>query len=135
MRIVMPRKLSPEHELELELYRILKVFADFIDQLMPDLGAAASAGINRAYAECDLRGLRMARGDMIAMAQAVSVDERRRLDVRLRAEAGVSLEELSVRDVQRIGPHPGSRSAHGRRTVVPRSRASSVHQRRSGTVS
>ena len=78
------------------------MFGSFLDRVMPDLGPAAAAGIDRAYAERDLRALRLARGDVIAMAQAATVAERRELDATLRAEAGVSLDDLSARDVQRI---------------------------------
>jgi hypothetical protein len=99
----MPRKLSPEHQLELEpLYRVLQVFGDFADGLTPDLGPALSEGLRRAYEARDLRGLRMARGDMVAMAQAATVAQRRELDAQLQARAGVSLDDMTVRDVQRV---------------------------------
>jgi hypothetical protein len=99
----MPRKLSPEHQLELEsLYRVLQVFAAFADGLMPDLASAASDGLRRAYDTRDLRGLRMARGDLVAMAQAATAAQRRDLDAQLRARTGVSLDELTARDVQRV---------------------------------
>jgi hypothetical protein len=99
----MPRKLSPEHQFELEsLYQVLQVFGDFADRLMPDVAPAMSDGLRRAYEARDVRGLRMARGDMVAMAQAATVVQRRELDAQLRARAGVSLDELTARDVQRV---------------------------------
>ena len=99
----MPRKLSAEHQLELEsLYRVVQVFGDFADSLVPNAGAAMSDGLRRAYEARDLRGLRMARGDMVAMAQAATAAQRRELDAQLRARTGVSLDELTARDVQRV---------------------------------
>lgn len=98
----MPRKLSPEDQLELEsLYRQLAVFGDFLAELSP-AGTAAIEGIRRAYDARDLRGLRMARGDIAAMTQAASPAERRRLDAMLRERAGVSLGELSERELRRV---------------------------------
>src|SRR5262249_20596789 len=99
----MPRKLSPEHQLELEsLYRILQVFGDFADGRMRALAPAMSDALRRAYEARDLRGLRMARGDVVAMVQSATVAQRRELDAQLRARAGVSLDELTASDVQRV---------------------------------
>jgi hypothetical protein len=100
----MPRRLSPEHQLELErLYRILRVLAEFLDQLMPAIAPTAADTIRCAYEERDLRGLRAARTDFVAMARVASAAQRRELDQQLRARSAVSLDELSERELRRIG--------------------------------
>ena len=99
----MPRRLSPEHQLELEsLYRVLRVFGDFLDPLLPPTGGTFSAALRRAYEGRDLRGLRLARSDLLAMAQAGTASQRRQLDGMLRERAGVSLDDLSERQLKRI---------------------------------
>ena len=99
----MPRRLSPEHQLELEsLYRVALVLGEFLDKLLPTMTPSASDTLHRAYEERDLRGLRAIRTDFVAMAHAASAAQRRELDQQLRTRAAVSLDELSERELRRI---------------------------------
>src|SRR3712207_782754 len=100
----MGRRLSPEHQLELDsLYRVLHVLGEVFNAMLPTTpGGGLSAALDRAYEARDLRGLRMARGDLLAMADAATPAQRRTIDAALRARAGTSLDELDQRRVQRI---------------------------------
>ena len=101
----MPRRLAPEKQLELDsLARVLGVIAAFSDTLMA--GDARSetlaAVVAKAYAEKNLRGLRMVQGDLLAMTAAMTAAQRRELDSQLRNRAGVSLLSLLERQRERV---------------------------------
>ena len=101
----MPRRLAPEKQLELDtLARVLGVVAAFSDTLMA--GDARSetlaAVVAKAYAEKNLRGLRMVQGDLIAMTAVMTTAQRRALDSKLQERAGVSLLSLLERQGQRV---------------------------------
>ena len=101
----MPRRLSPEKQFELEsLSRVLSVIAAYLDGLSglgPDAPSLAKA-VTRASEERNLRGLRMAQGDLIAMTQAATPAQRRELDHLLRDRVGVSLSSLMDRQEAQI---------------------------------
>ena len=100
----MPRKLSPEHRLELEsLYRVAASIAAWYDELasLPNL-PRMSATMHRVYKARDLRGLRMAYNDLVEMTRAANATQRRDLDARLRVEANTSLMALDQKTVERI---------------------------------
>lgn len=100
----MPHRLSPEHQLERDsVYRVLAVIAEYLDAHIPPTSAGGLAvALQRAYEARDLRGLRMARADLVAMAHAASTAQRRALDVLLRERAGTSLDDVSERELRRI---------------------------------
>jgi hypothetical protein len=100
-----PRKLSAEKQLELEsLYRVAAIIAAFIDARIPNLPSGGfTAAMREALEERDLRGLRLAYNDLVASTEAASGAEKRELDQRLQAEAGVSIASLLKRRYQRVG--------------------------------
>jgi hypothetical protein len=104
-RASMPRKLSPEQQLELDsLYRVIGTITEWYDELAaPELRGQMSDALRRAHEKRDLRGLRMAYNDLVEMTNAATVAQRRDLDGRLRARANTTLEALSARKMQRIG--------------------------------
>jgi hypothetical protein len=100
----MPRKLSPEHRLELDaLYRVTASIAAWYDELasLPNV-PRMSATLLQAYEARDLRGLRMAHNDLVEMTRAASAVQRRDLDARLRTEANTSLEALDRKTRERV---------------------------------
>jgi hypothetical protein len=99
-----PRKLSPEQQLEIEsFYRSASVIATFIDARIPALPSGGfAAAIRKAFDERNLRGLRMAHNDLIAMTEAATLAEKRELDVTLRHQAGITLASLLRRQYQRV---------------------------------
>ena len=100
----MPRSLSPESQRELDsLYEMLRVFADFLRPILgEDVARPLDEELERAYQARALAGLREARSDMLAMAEACSAAQRRELDAMLRARAGVPLDALMARQLARI---------------------------------
>jgi hypothetical protein len=100
----MPRKLSPEKQLELEsLYRIVGTIADWFDGIATDPASGGMAGhMRRAYDERDLAGLRMACNDLVEMTNAATPQQRRQLDMLLRDRANTTLEALSAKKTERI---------------------------------
>jgi hypothetical protein len=96
----MPRKLSPEHQLELEsLYRILSTIGEWFDGLSGMPAISLLDAMAKAYEERDLTGLRAARNDLLAMTSAASPSQRKQLDELLRQRAGTTL--LALQDKQR----------------------------------
>lgn len=99
----MTRRLSPENQLELEaVYRVARVFAEFLDGLTPGLSPSAIDTVDRVHAACDLRGLRQVRNDFVAMADAATLEQRRLLDAALKERANTSLNALSTKTLKRI---------------------------------
>jgi hypothetical protein len=101
----MPRRLAPEKLLELDsLARVLGVIAAYTDTLMagPARSETLAAVVATAYAEKNLRGLRIVQGDLLAMTAAMTAAQRRELDSRLRGHAGVSLLSLLARQRERV---------------------------------
>jgi hypothetical protein len=96
----MPRKLSPEHQLELDsLYRVLSTIGRWFDALSGMPAISLLDAMKKAYEERDLTGLRAARNDLVAMTTAASVSQRQELDQMLREQAGTTL--LALYDKQR----------------------------------
>jgi hypothetical protein len=100
----MPRKLSPEHTLELEsLYRVIATIAVWYDSLSDRADAPRMAATMRAaYEANDLRGLRMAYNDLVEMTRAADAAQRRELNRRLQAEGNTTLEALDRKTRERI---------------------------------
>ena len=101
----MPRRLSPEKQLELErLARILEAFAAWADPLMglPPEGETLAKAVARAIEARNLSGLRMVLNDIMPMTQAATVGQRLELDTLLRERAGVRLVSLLERQNARI---------------------------------
>ena len=101
----MPRKLTPEQQLELDsIHRVTSTIAEWFDELAARENApmSMSDALQRAYDERDLRGLRMAYNDLVEITNAAMIAQRRDLDERLRTRANTSLEALSVKKTQRI---------------------------------
>ena len=101
----MPRRLSPEKQLELErLSRILRVFAAWADPLMrlPAEGETLGKAVERAIEAANLPGLRMMLNDLVPMTQAATTAQRMELDVLLREQAGVGLISLLERQNKQI---------------------------------
>ena len=100
----MPRTLSHEHHLELERrFRVARVFGEFWDSrgaLPPEQGLRAA--LQRTYDARDLRGMRLAEADLLAMSAAATVAERRALESLLRERSGVSLDDLMERHLAKI---------------------------------
>ena len=101
----MPRRLSPEQDLELErLFRMLSVVGAYLDSQMglsPESETLAKA-TTRAYEARNLRGLRMMEGDLGGMLQAASPTQRREVDRLLRERAGTSVSALMERQFAQI---------------------------------
>src|SRR5690606_34325214 len=56
----------------------------------------------KAYSDRDLRGMRMMYNDLVEMTKAADARERRDLDERLRARAGLNLELVQAKLTERI---------------------------------
>jgi hypothetical protein len=100
----MAPSLPSDRQQELDsLRRICVVFADFFGPItLPSQPQALREIIDRAYEERALAGLRLARNDFIAMIQACTGQQRRDLDAMLRSQAGISLDELRAKQLERI---------------------------------
>jgi hypothetical protein len=99
----MPRKLSPEHRVELEsLFRIVATITEWYDGLVAPGTPRMSDTMRRAYEASDLRGMRAAYNDLLAMTNAADPAQRVELDRLLRDRAGLSLETLYARKRQRL---------------------------------
>jgi hypothetical protein len=101
----MPRRLSPEEDLELErLFRVLSVVGTYLDAQMglsPEAETLAKAA-TCAYEARNLRGLRMMEGDISGFLQAASPTQRREMDRLLRERAGTSLAVLMEKQFAQI---------------------------------
>lgn len=96
----MPRRLSPEKQLELDrLARILGVIAAWAAPLtgLPPEGETLTRAVSRAYEAGNLPGLRMVLNDLVPMTQAATLNQRKDLDRQLREKAGVGLSALMQR--------------------------------------
>ncbi|MGZ3331903.1 MAG: hypothetical protein ACXU9Z_07630 [Gemmatimonadaceae bacterium] len=101
----MPRRLSPEKQLELDrLARVLGVIAAYFDSLtgLPPDGETLAKAIAAAHHTGDLRGLRMAQGDLVGLIQAATSVQRRALDRVLREQTGTSLGSLLERQFEQV---------------------------------
>ena len=100
----MPRKLWPEHRLELEsLYRVAATIAAWCDEQASAPNASPmSDALRHTYEGRDLRGLRIAYNDLVVMTRAANATQRRVLDARLRKEANTSLGALDKKAIERI---------------------------------
>ena len=76
------------------LYRTLSILGASLDRHVPAGGPTFSAVLREAYEASDLRGLRMARGDLVAMVRACTPAERRELDAELREKQKITLASL-----------------------------------------
>ena len=101
----MPRRLSPEQNLERErLFRVLSVVGTYLDSQMglsPE-GETLAKATARAYEARNLRGLRMMEGDLGGLLQAASPTQRREVDRLLRERAGTSLSALMEKQFAQI---------------------------------
>jgi len=100
----MPRKLSPEHQLELEsLHTVAATIAAWCDALTESSpGVRLADAVERAYEARDLRGLRMARNDLVEMTNAGTAEQAHALDALLRQRANTTLEQLHAKKMERI---------------------------------
>jgi len=100
----MPRRLSPEKQLELDsLFRVISTIADWADS-MPDRppNIRMADPMRQAYQKRNLAGLRMAYNDLVEMTNAATPAQRRTLDALLRERANTTLEALSAKKIRRI---------------------------------
>lgn len=118
--------LTPERQRELdELAAACLALAAALDDAMPHLGEHSSGrAVAAAVDRRDLTGLRHTRDDFVAGLAAHTPEQRRALDARLRAEAGITLDSLHARQLAcltrlRAGRPAGS--ALRRRKVRPSS--------------
>jgi hypothetical protein len=100
----MPRRLKPEQQLELDsLYRIVAVITHWYDTLVSrESRGHMSHTVRAAYEARDLRGMRMAYNDLVEMTRYADVEQRRDLDVRLRAGANTDLATIDAKTTQRV---------------------------------
>jgi hypothetical protein len=99
----MPRKLSPEHRVELEsLFRIVATITEWYDGMVTPGTPRMSDAMPRAYEASDLRGMRAAYNDLLAMTNAANAVQRLELNRLLRERTGLSPETLDARKRQRL---------------------------------
>ena len=101
----MPRRLSPEKQLELDrLARILGAIAAWMDPRsgLPPEGETFTKVVVREHARRNLPGLQMMFNDLVAMIPAATPAERRELDSQLQDQAGVSLGSLLERQFAQV---------------------------------
>ena len=98
----MPRRLSPENQLELdrlrtELGTIVGVLERDLDQplMFTDV-------IENTHAAQNLRGLRMMAADVLGMLQVADAAQRKEIDALLRERTGRSLADFDTRAATRV---------------------------------